>query len=176
PRHHDVIGHRLGEVRTELDPPLDRLDDLGVGVADDHDAETVVEVDVLVAVYVPDAAALAALDEDRLGGGVLGGGPAAPREDLACLGPQLVRTRPGLAELVLLGLDQLRHAAGGYLASLGRRHVVMPSGGKAALTGQDGEHLIVPIFCHPSVGPNWGGGADGGNSRRSGAKCGEAKA
>ena len=35
----------------------DRVDDQRVGVADDHDAEAVVEVDVLVAVDVPDAAA-----------------------------------------------------------------------------------------------------------------------
>ena len=54
-----------GEVGAEVDPRLDRVADRRVGVADGHDAEAVVEVDVLVAVDVPDAGALAALEVDR---------------------------------------------------------------------------------------------------------------
>ena len=45
---------RGGEMGTEIDPRLDRGADRRVGVADAHDAEPVVEVDVLVAVDVPD--------------------------------------------------------------------------------------------------------------------------
>ena len=60
--------HRLlgggAEVGAERGALADRRDDRGVGVALDHRAEAVVEVDVLVAVDVPDARALAALDVD----------------------------------------------------------------------------------------------------------------
>ena len=51
---------RGGEVGAFVDPRLDRGADGRVGVADAHHAEAVVEVDVFVAVDVPDAAALAA--------------------------------------------------------------------------------------------------------------------
>ena len=46
---------------------VERLDDLGVGVADDVDAEATVEVLVLLAVDVPDARALPLLEVDRVG-------------------------------------------------------------------------------------------------------------
>ncbi len=52
-RDGDQVGHRLGEVGAEPDPPADRLDDRRVGVADHHRAEAGVQVDVLVAVDVP---------------------------------------------------------------------------------------------------------------------------
>ena len=50
---------RGGEVRAARRAGRDRGDDRRVGVADAHDAEAVVEVDVLVAVHVPHARALA---------------------------------------------------------------------------------------------------------------------
>jgi hypothetical protein len=65
-RHLDDVWPGLREVCTEPRPLRDRLDDQRVRVPDHHDAEPVVEVDVLIAVDVPHAAALPALDEDRL--------------------------------------------------------------------------------------------------------------
>src|SRR3989442_307224 len=62
-----VVGHRLGKVGAPGGPFADRLHDLGVGVADHHHPEPVVEVDVLVPVHVPHPAALAPVDKERLG-------------------------------------------------------------------------------------------------------------
>src|ERR1035437_5220989 len=64
--HHEILP-RLGEMGTMSDPLADRFDDPRVGMADHVDAEPVVEVDVLVAVGVPDTAALAPVDENREG-------------------------------------------------------------------------------------------------------------
>jgi hypothetical protein len=50
-----------------IDPGLDSRPDRGIRVTDAHDAEAVVEIDVLVAVDVPDRGALAALDVDGPG-------------------------------------------------------------------------------------------------------------
>ena len=60
--HHDRAVGGGGEVGAEVDPRLYRRAHGRVGVADAHDAEAVVEVDVLVPVHVPDAGARAALD------------------------------------------------------------------------------------------------------------------
>ena len=62
----DVLRDRLREVRATVHLRLHGRNDRGVRVPDDHDAEAVVEIDVLVAVDVPDTAALAVVDEDRL--------------------------------------------------------------------------------------------------------------
>ena len=56
----------LREVRAALDLPLDRLDDLRVRVAGDHGAVAQVEVEVLVAVDVPQPVAQAVVDVDRV--------------------------------------------------------------------------------------------------------------
>src|SRR5439155_9103294 len=79
-----VLPHRveslggLGEVRPEARLPPDRLDDLRVRVAGDHGAVAEVEVDVLVAVDVPEAVAEAVIDEYRVRRRVLpAGGHAA---------------------------------------------------------------------------------------------------
>src|SRR2546430_5722458 len=86
----DRVFDRLSEVRAALDLRCDRLDDLRVRVPDDHDPEPVMEVDVFVAVDVPDPAPVPAVYEDGLRRGILEGGGDAPREDLPCLGPELV--------------------------------------------------------------------------------------
>ena len=130
---HGILD-RLGEVRAAADLGADRVDDLGVGVADDHHAKTVVEVHVLVAVDVPDPAALSVLDEDRVRRRVLEGRRYSPREHLPRLRPQLVRARTRLAEALFLGLDQVGD----------------PAGGDFALTGGSLGNLIVAIFSHPS--------------------------
>src|SRR5207245_43635 len=88
----------------------------------DHDPKAVVEVDVLVTVDVPDPASLAAVHEDGLGRGILKGRGDAARKGFASLGPELVGARPGLAETVFLGRDQVGNPAGGDLAGLRRRH------------------------------------------------------
>ena len=54
-------------MRSPRDLLADNLHDLRMSVTDDHHAEAVVEVDVLVAVGVPDPAALAVIHEDGLG-------------------------------------------------------------------------------------------------------------
>ena len=61
-------GHlgRGGEVRARARGALDRLDDLRVGVPDDVAAEPAVEVDVLVAVDVPQVPAHAPRHVDRV--------------------------------------------------------------------------------------------------------------
>jgi hypothetical protein len=82
---------RGGEVRALVHALLDGLGDHRVGVADAHDAEAVVEVEVLVAVDVPDLRALAALDVD---------------------GPRVV--------LLELARDAARHDAAGPLEVLAR--------------------------------------------------------
>ena len=59
-----VLGRR-GEVRARAVALVDRAADRRVRVALDHRAEAVVEVEHLVAVDVPDARAVAALEVDR---------------------------------------------------------------------------------------------------------------
>ena len=68
---------------------FNRGDDGWMRMADDHDAETVVEIDVLVAVHVPHAAALAVVDEDRLRRGVLERAGHAARNDFLGFFPEL---------------------------------------------------------------------------------------
>ena len=65
-RHHHTVLHGLREMRAAIYLLGDRVGDLRVGVADQHDAEAVVEVDVLVAVDVPNATALAVIRKHRL--------------------------------------------------------------------------------------------------------------
>ena len=64
--NHDHVLDRLREVGAALDLGLHGGDDLGMGVADDHDTKPVVEIDVLVAVDVPHPAAFSAVDKDGL--------------------------------------------------------------------------------------------------------------
>ena len=85
---------------------LDGRDDRRVSVPDDHHTESVVEVDVLVAVHVPDVAALAAIDEDGLRRRVLERAGDAARDVLGCLLPQLARARPPGPELGFLARGQ----------------------------------------------------------------------
>jgi hypothetical protein len=99
---------RGGEVGAFVDPPLDRCPDRRVGVADAHHPEAVVEVDVFVAVDVPDAAALAALEVNRPGIVFLEGGGDAARHHFDCPGEGLGRGAGAVAELLLLGLGQRR--------------------------------------------------------------------
>ena len=66
-----VVLDRLGEVSAPRGPGADRLHHQRVGVTHEHDPEAVVEVDVLVAIDVPDPAALPVVDEHRLGRRVL---------------------------------------------------------------------------------------------------------
>ena len=77
-RDRDEILGRLGEVRAERDPLLHRRARSRVRVADEHRAEPVVQVDVLGAVDVPDARAVAVVHPD---GARRGGLPA--RRDTA---------------------------------------------------------------------------------------------
>ena len=62
---HRVLGRRR-EVGTGRAARVDRLDDLRMRVADDHAAEPVVGVDVLVAVDVPDLRPLPLAQVDRV--------------------------------------------------------------------------------------------------------------
>ena len=66
----DLVELRGGlrEVRSEARPLLDRFHDLGCACPIDHRAVTEVVVDVLVPVEVPDVAARAPVDEDRVRG------------------------------------------------------------------------------------------------------------
>jgi hypothetical protein len=86
--------------------PLDRLDDLRVSVPGDHRAVAEMEIDVLVAVDVPDAAALPAVDVDRVWRRILPArrdatGDGSGRDLLVGDGREML----GL-ELALLVLDQ----------------------------------------------------------------------
>jgi hypothetical protein len=107
--HDRPLGGR-GEVRALLDAALDGVDDYGVRVADAHDAEAVVEVDVLVAVHVPDLGARAALDVDGPGVVLLERG----RDALGHYTPGalVVLARPGraLGEQIPLLIDQPKDA------------------------------------------------------------------
>ena len=105
-RHHAHVVPRLREVRAPGDLLADRLHDERVGVADDHDPEPVVKIDVFVPVDVPDPAALAALGEYRLRRRVLVRGGHAARFHLARLAPLLVGAPPIGAEGNLLARDQ----------------------------------------------------------------------
>src|ERR1700730_11920 len=81
---------------------LDGRDDRRVSMPDNHHTEPVVEVHVLVAVHVPDMAALAVIDEDGLRRRVLERARDAARDVLGCLLPQLARTCPPRPELGFL--------------------------------------------------------------------------
>src|SRR4029077_15913387 len=87
--------------------------DQWVGMPDDHDAEAIVKVDVFVAVDVPDTAAFAVIDKDRLGGGVLEGWGVSARDDLLRLLPELVGPMARGTKPLLLPGDQFHDALGG---------------------------------------------------------------
>jgi hypothetical protein len=95
-------------------------------MADHHDAEPVVEVDVLVAVHVPDTAAFASLHENGLRRCVLKRGWDPARHDLTSFGPELLGARAGAPELLFLARYELGDAAGRYLASRLGRHSLAP--------------------------------------------------
>ena len=61
-----VVLDRLREVSAFSRPLADGFDDQGMSVSNHHHTETVVKVDVLIAIHVPDPAALAPVGEDRL--------------------------------------------------------------------------------------------------------------
>src|SRR5580704_9514550 len=75
-------------------------------MADNHDPEPVVKVNVLVAVDVPDATALSMVDEHGLRRCVLEGARHAARDVLGCLLPQLARTRTSCTEVGFLAGGQ----------------------------------------------------------------------
>ena len=101
-----VLG-RGGEVRAERVALGDRLADGRVGVALDHRSEAVVEVVVLVAVDVPDARAVAALEVDRPRVAELVGRRDAARERVLRPLVHLARALRALVERLLLTLDEL---------------------------------------------------------------------
>src|SRR5260370_16632812 len=103
----------LGEVRAQGGTVADRLDDQWVGVRDDNDAEAIVKVDVFVAVDVPDTAAFAVVDEDRLGRGVLEGRGHAARDELLRLLPELVGPMASGTKPLLFPGDQFHDPLGG---------------------------------------------------------------
>ena len=76
--HHGQVLRRLREMRAAAGRSLDRLDDLRMGVADDHRAVSEVEVDVLVAIDVVEPVAVAPFDVDRVGRRVLPAGGHSP--------------------------------------------------------------------------------------------------
>src|SRR5262249_47342311 len=61
------VDHQVGGVRDQADLPADRVDDCRVGVAEGADRDTGVQVEVLVAVGVPDVYAAATGDRERRG-------------------------------------------------------------------------------------------------------------
>ena len=87
----DDVRHGLGEVGAGRHTVADGGDDGRVGMAGDHHAEAVVEVDVLVAVDVPHPRSAAAVDEDRARRGVLPRRRHAAGEVGRRRGVQLVR-------------------------------------------------------------------------------------
>ncbi len=78
------ILRRLREMRAARGRLLERLDDLRVRVADDHRAVAEVEVDVLVAVDVPQAIALPVIDEHGVRRRVLPARRDAARDRALC--------------------------------------------------------------------------------------------
>src|SRR5205807_8942857 len=153
-----ILGHRLREVRALGYAVTDRLDDLGMCVSDHHHPEAVVEVDILVAVDVPDPAALSPLHEHRLGGGVLEGRWDPSRHDLARLVPKLLRSGPRLSEPPLLMGRQLIDAGARPLTRGGRAHRWFPSQTRPSLTAFAPRPLIVAIssFLNFGEGKAWG--------------------
>jgi hypothetical protein len=99
---------RGGEVGAFVDPRLDCGADRGVGVADAHHPEAVVEVDVFIAVDVPDAAALAAgqVDGPRFVDLEGGGDAVGHHLQRPLVGPS--GGAGAVAEGLLLGLAQRR--------------------------------------------------------------------
>src|SRR5215213_590798 len=100
-RHWGSPQRRRREVRALVHARLDGGADDGVGVPDAHDAEAVVEVEVLVAVDVPDLCARAALDVDgprvvllELAGHAARHDAGGPLEVLARAGGPLSVDRP----------------------------------------------------------------------------------
>ena len=105
-----ALGGR-GEVAALVDLALDGGRDLRVRVPEAHDAEAVVEVDVLVAVDVPDRCPLAALEIHRARLARLEGrGHAVGHDDARPL-VERVRARGARQEALALALGQLRDAA-----------------------------------------------------------------
>jgi hypothetical protein len=104
--HEDDVGHRLGEVSPLADTVADGRHDGRVGVTGDHHAEAVVEVDVLVAVDVPQPRSAAAGDEDRARRGVLPRRRHAAGKVVRSRYVQLVRALCARPQGRLLDIDQ----------------------------------------------------------------------
>src|ERR1700737_229627 len=85
---------------------VDRLEDERMGVANRHDAEAIVKVDVFISVDVPYPAALAAIDENRLRRRILEGRRHPARNELLGLLPEVVGPVPLRPEPFLLLRDQ----------------------------------------------------------------------
>ncbi len=105
-RHDDRALRGRGEVRARVHARLHGGRHHRVGVADAHDAEAVVEVDVLVAVDVPDAGAEAAVDVDGPRVGLLELGGDAAGHDGAGAGELLAGAAGALGEAGLLAPAQ----------------------------------------------------------------------
>ena len=103
---HVELLRGLGEVGAQRRLGLDRRDDLGVRVAHHHGAVAEVEVDVLVLVDVPQVVALAAIDVDRVGWGILPAGRDAPGDEPIRHGTIGDRSLPLGLEFRFLALDQ----------------------------------------------------------------------
>ncbi len=116
-----VLGRR-GEVRAQRVALGDRLADRGVGVALDHRAEPVVEVVELVAVDVPDARPVAALEVDRPRVAQLVGRGDAARQRLLRALVHLARPLRALVEGLLLTLDELSDPCSVELGGGGDSH------------------------------------------------------
>jgi hypothetical protein len=108
---HDRAVGRRGEVGAEVVAGLDRIADRGIRVPDAHDAEPVVEVDVLAPVDVPDPRSLTSLQIDRPWVVLLKGGGDASRHHLDAALVALPRLRRVFRELVELPLGELGDAA-----------------------------------------------------------------
>ena len=116
-------------MRPEASLPPDRLDDLRVRVAGDHGAVAEVEVDVLVAVDVPEAVAESVIDEDRVRRRVLpAGGHTAGDRALGDF-PVLDRCPVLGLEPSFLFLDELVDAINVQLNGLPHGHAYHPPAG-----------------------------------------------
>src|SRR5207302_632361 len=122
--HDDVVCDRLREMRAPADLRFHRGDDRRMRMAPHHDTEPVVEVDVLVAVDVPDRASLPAIDEHRLRGRVLKRAGHTTRDHAGRLLPQLSGTLAASSERLLLLRDQVANPSGsGRAHDSGETHV-----------------------------------------------------
>jgi hypothetical protein len=84
-----MLGHDVrvfcwsSEVRPELHAALDRFGDDWIRMTLHHAADSIMDIEVLVAVHIPDVLALTALKVDRIRGAALvAGGDAANQRPL----------------------------------------------------------------------------------------------